>query len=150
MITRRNSLVALLLVAAGIGCGDKTTAPPPVPPAPPPPPPPPPPPLPGSAVVSLTTPNGDDGAIIVTLQGPDLSALQSSNAAYIFFTRLPSSSEARVTLVGNVAAGSLFTFKLGAGQALSAYTARVQQVATRGDSLRTSTNGYQLTVSAAP
>jgi hypothetical protein len=141
MKTRR-VVVALIMIAGGIGCGDNATAPTA--------PPPPPPPLPGSAVVSLTTPNADDGAVMVTLQGPDLSTIQASSTAYVLYSRVSSAAEARVILVGNVSAGPLFTFKLGAGQALSAYTASVQQVATRGDALRTSTTGYQLTVAAAP
>jgi hypothetical protein len=138
----RRIVVSLIVIAGGIGCGDNTTAPTA--------PPPPPPPLPGSAVVSLTTPNADDGAVMVTLQGPDLSTMQASSTAYVLYSRVSSTAEARVILVGNLAAGPLFTFKLGAGQALSAYTASVQQVATRGDALRTSTSGYQLTVAAAP
>jgi hypothetical protein len=143
MIKLRGVLVALTVIAAGIGCGDKATAPNPPPPPPPPPPP-------GSAVVSLATPNADDGAVIVTLQGPGLSTIQSSATAYVLYARVASAQEARVILVGDLAAGPLFTFKLGAGQAVSAYTASVQQVATRGDALRTSTTGYQLTVAAAP
>lgn len=121
-------------------CGDKPTAPRPVPPPPPP----------GNAVVALTTPNITDGAIIVTLQGPDLSTVQASNAAFTMFSRLVSAQEARVTIVGDLTAAPLFTFKLGAGQLPSAYTATVQQVANRSDLLRASTNGYQLTITAAP
>lgn len=141
MIKQRGVLVALTVIAAGVGCGEKATAPPPVPPPPPPP---------GSAVVSLTTPNADDGALIVTLQGPGISMLQASNAAHIMYSRVASAQESRITLIGDVSGGPLFTFRLGDGQALSAYTASVQQVAARSDLLRASTAGYQVTLAAAP
>lgn len=146
MIKLRGILIALTVIAVGIGCGGQATSP--TPPVPPPPPPPPPPP--GSAVVSLVTPNADDGAIIVTLQGPAISTLQASNAAYIMYSRVASAQEARVMLIGDVSGGPLFTFRLGTGQALSAYTATVQQVAARSDALRSSTTGYHVTLAAAP
>jgi hypothetical protein len=132
-------LVALTVVAGGIGCGDSTTAPRPNNPA-----------LPTAALVSLATPNADDGAVVVTLKGPDLSTIQAPSSAYVVYSRLATSQEARVIVIGNVAGGPLFTVKFAAGQQLSTYSATVEQVATRGDALRSSTTGYQLTVSAAP
>jgi hypothetical protein len=101
-------------------------------------------------VVSLTTPNGDDGAVSVTLTGPGLTTLQVSSSSTLFFSRAVSDSEARVIAVGNLAAGPLFTFKVAAGHQLSAYSATVVQVATRSDSLRSNTSGYKLAITAAP
>lgn len=135
MITVRGVLVALTVIAAGIGCSGQATSPNP--------------PSPGSAVVSLATPNIDDGAVVVTLRGPGLTTLQSTFSSNVFYSRLVGDS-ARIILVGNLGAGPLFTFKFGTGAALSAYTATVEQVATRSDSLHASTTGYHLTVSAAP
>jgi hypothetical protein len=136
----RFALVALTVAAAGIGCGDSSsTAPTPKTPD-----------LALAAVVSLATPNGDDGAVVVTLKGPDLSSIQAPSSAYVVYSRLSTSQEARVFVIGNVAAGPLLTVKFAAGQQLAAYSATVEQVATRADALRGSTTGYQLTVSAAP
>lgn len=132
---------ALTLIAVGtaIGCGDNSAGP--VPPPPPPP---------GSAIVSMVTPNNDDGAVILTLTGPGLTTIQSSVSSNLFYSRLASAQEARVILVGNLSAGPLFTFKLADGTQLSAYTATVQQVAMRNDSLRTNIAAYNLAITAAP
>jgi hypothetical protein len=139
MITVRSVLVTLTALAVAAGCSDHATAPTPQPPPPT-----------GSAVVSLTTPNGDDGAVSVTLTGPGLTTLQVSSSSTLFFSRAVSDSEARVIAVGNLAAGPLFTFKVAAGHQLSAYSATVVQVATRSDSLRSNTSGYKLAITAAP
>ena len=73
-----------------------------------------------------------------------------SSSSNLFYSRAVSDSEARVILVGNLAAGPLFTFKVGAGKQLSAYSATVAQVATRSDSLRSNTSSYKLGITAAP
>jgi len=113
--------------------------------------PPPPPPLPlNSVVVSLTSPNNDDGAVVVTLQGPSVSTLQRSSSGYLLYSRTPGAQETRVIVVGSLATGPLFTFAPAAGANLSAYSATVQQVADRADALRASTTGYTLTITAAP
>ena len=143
----RLALVALMILGAGLGCGRHATSP--NPPAPPPPPPPPPPPA-GSAIVSLGTPNADDGAVIVTLHGPGFSELQSASSGYLFYSRLGNGQDAHVIVVGNISAGPLFSFKVAAGSALSAYTVAIEQVASRADALRANTANYSLTVSAAP
>lgn len=142
MIKIRSLLFAATAVAAAIGCADHATQP--NPPAPPPPPPP------GSAVVALATPNSDDGAVVLTLTGPGLTTMQSSLSTNLLYSRVASDSEVRVILVGNLTAGPLFTFKVADGKQLSAYSATVGQVATRGDVLQANTSGYKLSIAAAP
>ena len=143
MMRPRATLVTLAVLIAAAACTDHATAP--TPPAPPPPPPPP-----GSGIVSLATPNADDGALRLTLHGPALSTLQVSSSSNLFYTRMASDSEARVILIGNVTAGPLLTFKIASGQPLTAYSATLEQVASRTDSLRVSLSGYALTVAATP
>lgn len=138
----RALLVALAAIAVAVGCADHPTQPN----SPPPPPPPPS----GSAVVSLTTPNTDDGAVVVTLSGPGLKTMQVSSSSNLFFSRAVSDSEVRVILVGNLTAGPLFTFKVADGKQISAYSATIGQVATRSDALQASTSGYKLSIAAAP
>jgi hypothetical protein len=101
-----------------------------------------------AATVALATPNANDGAIVVTLNGPDVAAVQAADSHYIVFTKLVSAQEARVIVIGNLVAGPLFTVRLGNPHALSAYSGAIQQVATRSDSIVANTGGYQLTVSA--
>jgi hypothetical protein len=76
--------------------------------------------------------------------------MQSSVSSNLFYSRAVSDSEARVILVGDVAAGALFTFKVADGKQLSAYSATVGQVATRADALRPNATGYNLAIGAAP
>jgi hypothetical protein len=144
----RKAALCLATIVAAAGCADRTTAPnPPVPPPPVPPPPS------GSAVVNLSTPHSDDGALVVILRGPilmeSLYSLQPSSPGYYLYWWVPKEGEARVTLVGDLAGGALFQFKL-KGTNPSSLTATVQQVATRSDALRADVRGYQATVSAAP
>jgi hypothetical protein len=105
---------------------------------------------PTAALVSLVTPNADDGAVVVTLKGPDLSTITAASSGYVLYSRFASAQEARVIVVGNVAAGALVKLTFGAGHALSAYSATVEQVAARNDTLRASLVGYQLTFAEAP
>jgi len=144
MMRLRATLVTLAGLIAAAACTDHPAT------APAPPPPPPPPPPPGSGIVSLATPNADDGALRLTLHGPALSTLQVSSSSNLFYTRMASDSEARVILIGNLAAGPLLTFKIASGQPLTAYGATLEQVASRTDSLRVSLSGYALTIAATP
>ncbi|SRR6266513_1037487 len=141
---RRNRIVPLVsAVFVAIACSESKQPTNPNPP--------PPPPLPlNSVVVSLTSPNNDDGAVVVTLQGPSVSTLQRSSSGYLLYSRTPGAQETRVIVVGSLATGPLFTFAPAAGANLSAYSATVQQVADRADALRASTTGYTLTITAAP
>lgn len=148
----RLAVLAVGVATAAISCTESTNPTPPPPPVPPPPPPPPPPPAPppGSAIVSLTTPAADDGAVVVRVEGPGLSTLQTASSGYTFYSRLASEQEARVIVLGNVVAGPIFTFKMAAGATASDYTATLQQVASRSDGLRAALTSYSLTITAAP
>lgn len=128
-------ILLMALAAVAVGCGDKATSPIPTP---------------GSAIVSLATPNSDDGAVVVTLTGPGFSTFATASSGYLIYSRLAGGQEARVILIGDVTAGPLFTFKIAAGSDVSAYAATVQQVANRSDALRASTSSYNLTIAAAP
>ena len=136
-------------VALAAACSDSGTSPnPPAPPPGPPPAPPPPAPAPvTSAIITLVTPHTNDGAVLVTLTGPDVATIQRADSQYVLYSRPASAQETRVIVVGNLAAGALFKINLSAPHLLSAYAGTIQQVATRADSIVASTNGYQLTLS---
>ena len=97
-----------------------------------------------AVTVVLTTPNTDDGALLMVFTGPALSGVQASSAAYQLFWRAVGPNETRVIVVGDIAAGPLFTAKA-AGMA-SDLNATVAEVSTRADQLRGSTAGYSLAV----
>lgn len=138
-----NARTAFCILAAAIGitCKNESIAPgTPNAPAP----------NPTSLVVSLTTPNSDDGALLVTIRGPALATIQSASPDYLVFSNAVSATEARVIVVGDLQRGSVFTVALAGSAALSEYSASVGQVATRADVLRAETAGYRMTVAAGP
>ncbi|HEV8511139.1 MAG TPA: hypothetical protein VGQ48_11880 [Gemmatimonadales bacterium] len=105
---------------------------------------------PTSLQVMLSTPQSDDGAVVITLRGPDVSDLQPATPAYLAYTRSAGTQEARIIVLGNLTAGPLVTLTIGPGHKLSDYLATIEQVATRADALRGDISGYRLTVTPRP
>jgi hypothetical protein len=136
-----NTRTAFVILAAAIGitCKNEGTAPgTPDAPAP----------NPTSLVVSLTTPNSDDGAIFVTVRGPALATIQSASPDYLVFSHPVSTTEARVIVIGDLTRGSVFTVALAGSAPLSDYSASIGQIATRADVLRPDATGYRMTIAA--
>jgi hypothetical protein len=134
----RIRLVALALVAAaGVTCKDEgpSNVPPPQP-------------NPTSLVVALTTPNADDGALMVTVRGPGMATVVSSSASYLVFSNLTVQNQARVIAVGDLKAGAVFTVAVAGANPLSDYSVTLDQVASRTDALRASLTNYKVTLSA--
>jgi hypothetical protein len=125
----------LLSVAAIAACGDSAIAPPVSPLA---------------LQVALASPQSDDGAIVITLHGPDVSDVRAVSGAYLAFTRAAGVAETRVIVVGDVIAGPVLTFTAGAGHRLGEYSATIEQVATRADALRGDVSGYGVTIASKP
>jgi hypothetical protein len=97
--------------------------------------------------IDLATPHTDDGAVVVTLRGPDVSNLQPASPAYLAYSRAVSgASEVRLIVVGDLKGGALATVSIAPGHQLSDYSAVIQQVAARSDTLRTDLSGYQVSV----
>jgi hypothetical protein len=124
-------VAAAAIIAAMAGCNDGTKPLVPTPPA--------------GAVVSLITPRTDDGAVVVTLTGPQLSGIQMSTR-YVVYSRLVNPQEARIIVIGDLVAGPLFRVTFASPPSLPAYSGFIEQVATRGDSILESTAGYQLSI----
>jgi len=133
MITTRTfrPLLAAALLAVGVGACSDNGGPEPDPNS--------------GITVALTTPNTDDGAVLLVLQGPTPSAIMASSAGYQLFWRAAGPTETRVIVVGDIVAGRLFTATT-SGSA-STFTATVAEVSTRADQLRSTTAGYSLVVS---
>lgn len=136
MLSDTRALLALalgLVLAATVGCGggdSSTEAPGPTP---------------GTVTVSLTTPRTDDGAILFTVSGPDMTQLAASSAT-LYFRHAQEGTTITAVLVGDIAGGALLTFHVPDVAATGAYTASIQQVADRSNALRGSLAGYTLTV----
>ena len=105
---------------------------------------------PGTATVSLMSNNSDDGAISLTVRGPGLSTATALDSSHTVFSRLASSTELKVIVLGaSIGAGPLFTLPVGASDRPSAYTISIEQVAMLTDSLRSDISGYQASLAAS-
>ncbi|CAN5567201.1 hypothetical protein BH24GEM3_BH24GEM3_07320 [soil metagenome] len=102
-----------------------------------------------SASVSLNTPNGAEGAVLVRLVGPGYSNIQPANSGYRIFWRRQSEEEVRVLVVGSIAPGPLFTADV-SRSSRGTYTAALVEVAARDDAMRESVAGYSVEMSFAP
>lgn len=91
---------------------------------------------------SLVTPRSDDGAVMVALTGAPLTDVVVSGASARVYTRQVSPTETRVLVVGNVAAGQLFTAVSTSGRRPAA---TVLEVADRNDAVRATVTGYSIT-----
>lgn len=105
---------------------------------------------PGTATVSLSSANADDGAISLTVRGPGLSTATALDSSHTVFSRLASSTELKVIVLGgSIGPGPLFTLPVGASDRPSAYTISIEQVAMLTDSLRSDISGYQASLAAS-
>lgn len=99
----------------------------------------------GEVVVSLSSPNTQDGALVVRLTGPltDLAAV----GGY----RIASNAQGAVTqvvLTGNIVSGDILRFKVADLSLIPGYGAAVTQVARRTDYALLDPGGYTLTLRA--
>jgi hypothetical protein len=126
----KRALGLALALGATLACGENRTEPG----------------LPETAVISWNTPAGDDGALLLTLRGPGLSAAVPTVTSYQVFSQATGPDELRIIVVGKLAPGPLVTVGVGSGTPLSAYSATLEQVAARNDTLRATLSGYVVTI----
>jgi hypothetical protein len=62
------------------------------------------------------------------------------------YTRFTGPEEARIIVMGDLVAGPVLNLTFAGGQSLSAYSASIEQVATRTDDLREAIAAYELKV----
>jgi hypothetical protein len=102
----------------------------------------------GDLTMSLSTPNSDDGAIVVRVTGSTSKEITRAAAACSgcrIFLEQPSATELRAVVTGSLVAGPLLTLSVSDTKSPGAYTTQVQQVASRTFQVR-STSGYSLTI----
>jgi len=103
------------------------------------------PPVPGTLTVNLTTPNPDDRALRVTVNGPGFSTVTPASAAYLVHSRV-SGTTARVAVFGRLGAGALVRVDVPDVNRASSYTATVTEAADSTNALRASMAGYAAAV----
>jgi len=130
-VVRKALVTAFCFASALSGCSDKgATAPS------------------AALIVSLSSPNQQDGAMAIVLRGPDLESTQSIKPTTVLYQRLVGTNESHVLIVGDITRGDLLRVEvLGlVAHPISEYSATVTEVATRTDSSRASVQGYALTL----
>ncbi len=104
-------------------------------------------PVPGTLVVSLTTPNADDGAVAITVSGEGMTNVAAGSPSYAIFTRSPSPSLLKAAVVGGITGGALLSFDVPDLAKADRYHAAISEVADRGNALRgLPLTGYSVTV----
>ncbi len=97
-------------------------------------------------VVSLTSPNPSDGAILFSISGgviAEFRTLATSGPQVHFRSTGPTTT--RVAVFGNIATGGLVSFEVSLGERVQDYSAEILQVADRDNVLR-SISGYTIEV----
>ena len=130
MLQNRRIASLLLIAVAGLGCGEEAGSPGE--------------PEPGVLRVSLATPNGDDGAIMLEMTG----AVDSIEAAgsYALFVARPTAEITRLIVTGALADGLLLRIHVPDVGAQALLGIRILQVAARGTYLQRPLGGYGLIV----
>ena len=124
----RLSIAAAILLASAACASDPTGEEPPA----------------TAALLRLTSPHIDDGALLFTVTGPPIDSATTANAAVRLFLRRVSDTTLVGALVGPVGSGAAVTLH-GPGEP-ARYVARLLEVADRRSVLRESLIGYALTV----
>lgn len=99
----------------------------------------------GTLTLTLDTPNADDGAILFTVSGPDMTQIAAPDAS-LYFRFAQDGNTVTAVLVGDVEDGALLTFRVPDIDAVASYGATVVQVADRDNELRPAVGGCVLTV----
>jgi hypothetical protein len=121
------------LLSTSISCGDDDNGP--TEPADP---------VPGTLTLSLDTPYGDDGAVLLRLDGPDMTQVALAAGLYLRF--LEDESSVTAVFVGDVVSGDLLTFHVPDVNRVSSYSATLLEAADRSNTVRGSLAEYTLTV----
>ena len=103
---------------------------------------------PGTMTVSLTTPNTDDGAVLVALFGPGFTNIRPASASYRVYSLTASPTEIRILVVGDLSTGALLSLDIDDPARIAEYHGTVIQAASRDDIVHTVSTDYDLTFAA--
>ncbi len=103
-------------------------------------------PMSGTLVLSLTSPNSDDGAILLSISGGGISTPTAVSSSHVLFFRSTGTTSINAVVVGNITAGLLLRFDVPDVSDASAYTGTITEVADRANALRTTLTGYSLEI----
>lgn len=105
--------------------------------------------VPGTLVLSLTTPNSDDGAVMFSISGEGITGLTRESPSHVVYFRSAGTVSGNAVVAGDITAGALARFNVPDVAAVSSYSATITEVAARDNTLRGSVTGYSLSISPA-
>jgi hypothetical protein len=103
-------------------------------------------PTPGVLKVALTTPNADDGALLLTISGGRVSTVEAAAAGYQVYTAQPDTLTTRVLVTGDIGAGEVVRIHVPDTRSVAAYHATIAQAASRTTFAQRALTGYSLAV----
>ncbi len=99
----------------------------------------------GVFMVGLVTPNTDDGALLLTVSGGPVTAVEPAGQ-YQLYTAHPDSVTTTILVTGNIAAGAVLRLQVPDTRRLGSYRASVAQAASRGTFDQQALASYSLSV----
>jgi hypothetical protein len=96
--------------------------------------------------VALTTPNADDGALLLTISGGRVSSVDGAAAGYQVYTAQPDTLTTRVLVTGDIGAGEVVRIHVPDTRSVAAYHATLAQAASRTSFAQRALTGYALAV----
>ena len=101
-------------------------------------------PSPGVLTLTVTTPNTDDRAVVLSVSGPGaITGVESANAAHVLHSRT-SGTSFKAAVFGNLNSGPLVRFAVPDVKKAASYSAVLVEVSDTSNAVRTSTSGYQI------
>ena len=133
-MNKRTIGLATIAILFGLSCGDSGPGDPT--------------PVAGNLTFSLTTPNADDGAVLITMTatgGNTITAIAAACSGCLLFSEIVSATQVKGVVTGTLSAGPLVRITVSDANTPSAYSGQINQVASTTFEVR-STSGYALTV----
>src|SRR5262245_264454 len=102
----------------------------------------------GWLTLRLTSPNADDGGVLITVSGATIDSVRTTQSNLV--TRRESASSIRVIIGGNLTSGMIGEILVPDTRQVSQYTALIQEVAARTTYQQRPLAGYSVSVVAPP
>jgi hypothetical protein len=128
------AIVLCALLSTSVSCGDDdngSTGPPD--------------PVPGTLTLTLGTVHPDDGALVLRLQGADISQVELA-APGLYLRFLEDQTGVTAVFVGDIVSGDMLTFYVPDMNSVASYSGTVLEAADRSNAVRGSLAEYTLTV----
>jgi hypothetical protein len=104
-------------------------------------------PEPGRLAVTLVSPHADDGAVLISLRGPNIGSVLPADPSYhIFSASGEENGELRLAVLGERVADVLVTFEVPDIRQANRYSATVINAADHSNALRAETAEYMLRI----